>query len=113
MAEDDAIFKSINSNLAPTHGIPVRDIQKELWTDASICGIGALLLQRYIVKKEGRREEEVVNCLGYACRGLGKTESSFAIAILEMSALVYGLKCFKIFLYFTTFIVYLDSFTCQ
>ncbi len=71
-----------------------------LYTDASLLGLGAVLMQPYSRSKPG--------AITYASRSLNHAEGNYAVTHLESLAIVWALRKFRDLIYGYPVIVYTD-----
>ena len=104
--EQDEAFNRLKERLttAPILGMPRDEGTYYLDTDASDCGLGAVLSQ----DQDGR---EVV--LAYASRTLSKPERNYDVTRRELLAIVYGLKVYRQYLLGRQFVIRTDHSALQ
>lgn len=93
--EQMAAFNKVKQMLcnAPVLAYPDRNKYQILSVDASHKGLGAVLSQC-----DSENDEESERILGYASRGLSRTEQNWHIHELETFAVVWGMNHFKHYL---------------
>ena len=80
------------------------DAEHEVHTDASILGLGAVLVQKE-VNEDGKEEWKPVQ---YWARGLKPAEQNYAVVELELCAVVEALEAFRAYLHGLSFTVVTD-----
>nr|GEW81943.1 reverse transcriptase domain-containing protein [Tanacetum cinerariifolium] len=100
--DQDMAFQILKQKLceAPILALPEGNNDFVVYCDASIQGLGAVLMQR----------EKVI---AYASRQLKPHEENYAAHDLELGAVVFALKIWRHYLYGTKFIVFIDHKSLQ
>ena len=88
-------FQELKSKLTTALVFTIIDGNQDFWTDASIRGLGAVLMQRGQV-------------VAYASRQLKPHEKNYVTHDLELLAIVFALKIWRHYLLGEKFILYTD-----
>jgi hypothetical protein len=90
-------FETLKQRLSSAPILTLPDGSKDfvVYCDASVNGLGCVLMQRH-------------NMIAYASRQLKKHEENYATHDLELGAVVFALKIWCHYLYGTQFVVYSD-----
>nr|GFC86387.1 putative reverse transcriptase domain-containing protein [Tanacetum cinerariifolium] len=101
-AEEDAAFQRLKRELcsAPILSLPDGLDDFVVYCDASLNGLGAVLMQRNKV-------------ITYASRQLKKHEENYVIHDLELGAVVFAIRLWRHYLYGTKCVVYTDHKSLQ